>query len=821
MDLILFKDFYLNCFPNAKEESTNKESKRINNSLFLSHMLGDQAKIICSYLESDISKVMNGNPPSKFVKSFNTQIIESVSKVINKDIDGINIKNIIEEAKTIFKVENNDESSKIYNIISHSYDINDLMIGIKWWFILVLLQNNFNSFYKEFSEETQDIINRLPKIELSSSDYIDTFLKKNGISVCLNGKRKSAEIPYKCFHELRRILIDNATEKLYISGSTLGDAFSNAKNGDVAIIKNLANAINTRRIKEINVYIMDPGVLGEPNLSDPIGLLNANINSLIDNLHRLLKSNNCKLNIFFLPFFDIDHVVLTSDVMLYRTTKLWTRERNYKGSIMLFHKSYIVEDDDPGEYNAQQKYFNTLFENSVEINTDQTIEIDPDMPNYLKTYYEIRNSVYKLHNIGNYQISLFKVYNTQLKRFIVSSFKLDKNRFKFTNKHIDLFKPENLLNDKTQSVLLPYIKNTESMLNSVIKKYDKRSESGVCIIPSLDLGYPNNIVRLAGGFATGMLIDWECGTPIIPIDATVNVCSSSVFKINPTDELLNNFSSTIKSIKNDAVSKCGYTFSFTSGNHFLMIATDENDDYYLVLHSSAKEMKESYSGLYPKEYNWYSSKVKTMRFDNGYIRYIKGNEAEYFIKTAHHFEQYNEEIHRWIARQFNWIESDYSNIKHHYYMPTDSSIAIGTFAERPGVTVPIFSNVGKPVYLFEIGADNWMYDLGGRKGEVCVVPHGWGQQIENVTNLFLDDGKLCFKLRNNEIIDYRIFSTERIGDELNSETNIEYNKMVRNFDSIEDFFKKGNNYIKGIIKKVLTPNILYCKSTLERWEDRQ
>ena len=147
-----------------------------------------------------------------------------------------------------------------------------------------------------------------------------------------------------------------------------------------------------------------------------------------------------------------------------------------------------------------------------------------------------------------------------------------------------MFEAKNLLNDKSQKVLLAHIKETERLLNKVVKKYDKREESGAVIIPSLDLGYPNNVMRLAGGFATGMLVDWDCGTSFVPIDATVNVCTSSVFKITPKNELLDDFEGFIKKVTETDATSLGYSFSLKSGNHFLMLAKDEKEDDYLVLH---------------------------------------------------------------------------------------------------------------------------------------------------------------------------------------------------------------------------------------------
>lgn len=780
--------------------------------------MGSKGECVDHYHDCEISGIFNEKPSLDFIDFFNqnSDIITDISKIIENDLRQVGYETVVQKVKTYDISDNSVKSQNLETILKNSQSLDQLLVGIKWWFVLALMQDKIsNQIHEKFYKEVNDILNCLD-VSSASSNSIDKFLKQNELSNDSIHIRKSIEIPYNLFHKLRRLIIDNSYGKLYISGSTLGNAFSSARSNDAVIIDNLVNAIVQQRVSEINVFIMDPGILGEPNLSDPIGNLNSNIVSLINNLRLALKNNNCKLNIYFLPFFDIDHAILTENVMLYRSTKLWTRARDYKGAIMLYYKSPNEENyENQDEYTAQKKYFDALIKNSVLINTNKRIEINADMPVYLKTYFEIRNNVEELHNkFGNYQIDLFKVYNTQLKRYIASSFMVDKSRFifNFPSGEIDLFNPENLLGDATQQVLLPYIKETESLLHSLVKKYDNRDESGVRVIPSLDLGYPNNITRLAGGFATGMLIDWECGTPIIPIDATVNVCSSSVFKIKPSREIMDDFENYVKSIEDGTKTKRGYSFSFKSGNHFLMIAKDDVGDFYLVLHSSPKDMKESFVGLYPIEDNWYSSKVKTLESGGRYLRYIKGNDAEYFIKTAHHYERFNEDIHKWIACQFNWEKSIRPIIKHHYYMPTDSSIAIGTFAERPGEIVPMFSNVRKPVYLFEIGTNNWTYDLGGRKGEVCIVPHGWGQQIENIVKFAVDNNMLCFDLKDGRTVKYDIVSSNRIKNELNSESNPENNKMVRNFANGDEFLRTAKNYITGKIVKTLTPKFLYCDS---------
>lgn len=93
-----------------------------------------------------------------------------------------------------------------------------------------------------------------------------------------------------------------------------------------------------------------------------------------------------------------------------------------------------------------------------------------------------------------------------------------------------LYKESLIYNDNTQRVLLPYIKITEQIIRDVLRLYDAYAECN--IFPSFDLGVPNNVIRLAGGFATGSIISWCFSIPFVPVDITLNVCSSSCYYID-------------------------------------------------------------------------------------------------------------------------------------------------------------------------------------------------------------------------------------------------------------------------------------------------
>ena len=370
---------------------------------------------------------------------------------------------------------------------------------------------------------------------------------------------------------------------------------------------------------------------------------------------------------------------------------------------------------------------------------------------------------------GYKNIRLHKLYEKQLIEYATSTWSYMGDFEMSSSRHdhlTNINRTENMLNDDTQKTLIPFLEETRKLFDKAIEKHGHPDniDGYSIIVPSLDLGVPNNTQRLAGGFATGLLVAWKCAIDIVPIDATVNVCTSSVFKIDRNrvhqewfDGKKGNesFSLFVQQLSKKASKSRGYSFSFDSGNHFLLIAKDKKtEEYYLVMHSSANELKKSYMGLYPVENNWYSNKIKTVynKDNTRYFRYLKDVEARYFIQMAHNFKGYNEQIHQWIAEEING--SRYLNhndnqtrwMYHHYYMPTDNSIALGTFVEPIGTQVPMFSAHGKPIYIFQIGEKNNTINLGGEKGRVCLVPHGWGQKIEGlkairVENATSSDGR--------------------------------------------------------------------------------
>lgn len=661
-----------------------------------------------------------------------------------------------------------------------------------WWTMMyALFQEDIALFYNELP--IKQYINILKHLENKNID-VDRLYNSQMI-----------EIPEACFWDLRREIILNAQGHLIIAGQSLMDAFNNQDSH--SIVSSLKKALNNNQISKVSILLTDPSIFdGKLRCSDPINDIDFTITSIEEHFYKIFEKNQIQLHIYFLPMFHIDHSVITDDFMVFRSTKLWTHDRHYKGCFSLYQSSYYINEY--SEYKAHKDYLLTIMNCCTDIYPKQDIDDETDDKSargkHMKWRKHIKNSNYRT-------IFMHKMYNSQLLDFVFESWNDDPFELFTKSENIlnynDLFNPENLINDDAQKVLLPYLQVTNNLFTKAIKKHDSSENSYSIIFPSLDLGFPNNVQRLAGGFATGMLITWKCGTDIVPIDATVNVCSSSVFRLNNFDPTIleTNFKKYLnESIFLEASNNKGYSFSFSSGNHFFMIAKDKGDNYYLVLHSSANELKNSFMGLYPVEKNWYSSKIKHLTDKNNrYIRYLKDDDARNFITMAHNFESYNEQIHRWLSKKINNDkECEWEIIKHHYYMPTDSSIAIGTFAEKPGTVVPIFSMPGKPIYLFRIGDNNWTIDLGAQKGRVCLVPHGWGQNIKNVKSIKISNDYKRLILQLDKDYEFEINSKSHINCE---------GKHIRTFKNGQEFLKIGTNMIQGEIVDTLYPVFLLCQ----------
>ncbi len=86
------------------------------------------------------------------------------------------------------------------------------------------------------------------------------------------------------------------------------------------------------------------------------------------------------------------------------------------------------------------------------------------------------------------------------------------------------------LNDNTQKEILKHLEITSKLLSKVGTELSgTQKESIIYTMP--DLGIAQNGTRMLGGFYTGACYSWDSDIPFIPVDATVNVCGTTVYRL--------------------------------------------------------------------------------------------------------------------------------------------------------------------------------------------------------------------------------------------------------------------------------------------------
>ena len=157
------------------------------------------------------------------------------------------------------------------------------------------------------------------------------------------------------------------------------------------------------------------------------------------------------------------------------------------------------------------------------------------------------------------------------------------------------------------------------------------------------------------------------------------------------------------------------------------------------------------------------------------------------------------------------------NIKHHYGMPTPTSIVIGTFAidtrstNNNDLVVPVFSDLGKDICIFSVSRiQHQTYTPSGTNQRIVLVPHGWGQVINGIKSLHVDNAN--DEMKRKLILEAS--ETHEIDVIYKNRLTIE-EKHVRQFDSISSFLNNNCTNIKGKIKTILHPVYCYCSRTVK------
>lgn len=364
--------------------------------------------------------------------------------------------------------------------------------------------------------------------------------------------------------------------------------------------------------------------------------------------------------------------------------------------------------------------------------------------------------------------------------------------------------------DPGRQFLLDFTQETQVVLTKLLLTLDPNSWCAV--YPSLDLGFPHDLVRMAGGFPTGTLAAWRCSVPFIPVDTTVNVCTSSVFTLDT--DITNDIEQPFFDKAIELIKKTSYELNFHRGNHFVSFSKSKlTGKSYLVIHSSAAEFKRQYNGLLPVEGNWFMDDIKIFQDGRRYIRYLVGHKVEKFVKIAHLLEDFNECRHDMFAEIIvnGTCKIISASHNHHFYMPTDQSVAMGSFVVDEGTEVPIFSYPGYPIFIFRTQfCHNSVVMLDNFKQKL-LVPHGWGKTCNIVPTASIDYENKSYTLNG---IKYKIESASSLRDH----PDLTLRRFGVDPQDTDYYFNQISNFCKGEVIDTLEQIVSLNKSGVIRWK---
>ena len=375
------------------------------------------------------------------------------------------------------------------------------------------------------------------------------------------------------------------------------------------------------------------------------------------------------------------------------------------------------------------------------------------------------------------------------------------------------------LNDDTQKKIMEHMETTSGLLSAVATELSgKRKESKIYAMP--DLGIAQNGTRMLGGFYTGACYTWDSDIPFVPVDATVNVCGTAIYKLNKnitTDE----FKKRLDKVMNDKNTYIRYAtthlpsqifnsievndekkffWNYNVGNHFAILAeqkqgtTEIPAGQYMIVHASAIELKKDNLkyGLYPVPGNWYYDDINTMYDEkkNRYLRYIKGDKAIKFFKIANILQAINKDRNRYFCKEVlgELCGEEIVNISH-YGMPTNNSVCIGCQWEQEDFT--LLTAPGNDIYLVHPNLKSWnTIDCGEKK--ITLTPHGCGTELRN--------NKDTIQYINGGIVIGNKFFKKGQSIDIGKDVNVRTINM-----SSEDL----GNYVYGILGKC--PGQIYGK----------
>lgn len=268
-----------------------------------------------------------------------------------------------------------------------------------WWlFLFAVLQN--------------EIVHLLPCISEYQYQYIVDYLEAQHGHSHIIRENALVQVTLTDFMDLRRKIVETAKGHLILVGPSLKNAFDVGNKHN--IMKQLRHAIRSGKLTRITMMLTDPLIFQDTKCFAPVRAIDGTVSSLEDSFYELCERNGVDLHVYFLMLPQIDHAVISEEFMLFRSNKLWTDQRELKGSYTLYTADYYSSE--VSEYRAHVDYLNLI----MSLSNDSHPEIDVDQEDWDRQDMRYYHRQWRKHlrNSGYSHVHFHYLFSNQLHSYM-------------------------------------------------------------------------------------------------------------------------------------------------------------------------------------------------------------------------------------------------------------------------------------------------------------------------------------------------------------------------------------------------------------------
>ena len=267
--------------------------------------------------------------------------------------------------------------------------------------------------YPKMQNEFEAFIN-----ENNNLCVVEDLLYKHHISVYGSGNFM-AEIPEEKIWKIRQEMIEYSKGSIILAGQSLQYIFGEEE--AFSLVKKLRVCIINRKITDVKILITDPTLFsGIKNFdisgSSPLSRISLTMDVLIKDIFPICQKEQCDIAVYFIPLLEIDHAIINADFMIFRSTKLWTRSGDYKGSFMIYRNINTSKS----EYRAHKNYLRKLMGYSTPIDNGDSSGDGQAEKMYRMWIKYIKSANYSV-------VKLYKLYYDQIISYVLNDWEREKS----------------------------------------------------------------------------------------------------------------------------------------------------------------------------------------------------------------------------------------------------------------------------------------------------------------------------------------------------------------------------------------------------------